>query len=154
MTLSAALETTDLRPESRIDCHGGVLRLPGRVIHDSHAGMGVVPMATVLARSSNIGAIEVGMRVARSTCMSTCAASVRPQNGIQLPANRPAIAQAVPVGQDVAGFHLHGSGGQRDHRATGASRLGDRERRPAGQAALILKQGDKADSSRAGRARG
>jgi cell division protein FtsI (penicillin-binding protein 3) len=63
ITLSAALETTSLRPESPIDCHGGVLRLPGRIIHDSHTGMGVVPMAIVLAKSSNIGAIEVGMRV-------------------------------------------------------------------------------------------
>jgi len=63
ITLSAALETTSLRPDSPIDCHGGVLRLPGRIIHDSHTGMGVVPMATVLAKSSNIGAIEVGMRV-------------------------------------------------------------------------------------------
>lgn len=63
VTLSAALETTDLRPDSLINCHGGVLRLPGRVIHDSHAGLGIIPMATVLAKSSNIGAIEVGMRV-------------------------------------------------------------------------------------------
>jgi len=63
ITLAAALETTNLRPDSPIDCHGGVLKLPGRVIHDSHTGMGVVPMATVLAKSSNIGAIEVGMRV-------------------------------------------------------------------------------------------
>jgi cell division protein FtsI (penicillin-binding protein 3) len=63
ITLSAALETTNLRPESPIDCHGGVLRLPGRVIHDSHGGLGVIPMETVLAKSSNIGAIMVGMRV-------------------------------------------------------------------------------------------
>lgn len=63
ITLSAALETTNLRPESPIDCHGGVLKLPGRVIHDSHLGMGVVPMETVLAKSSNIGAIMVGTRV-------------------------------------------------------------------------------------------
>ena len=63
ITLAAALETTNLRPDSPIDCHGGVLKLPGRVIHDSHTGMGVVPMATVLAKSSNIGAIEVGMRI-------------------------------------------------------------------------------------------
>jgi len=63
MTLSAALETTNLTPESPINCHGGVLMLPGRVIHDSHAGLGIIPMAMVLAKSSNIGAIEVGMRV-------------------------------------------------------------------------------------------
>ncbi|MBZ5577777.1 MAG: hypothetical protein LAP40_14545 [Acidobacteriia bacterium] len=66
MTLSAALETTDLRPDSLINCHGGVLKLPGRVIHDSHAGLGIIPMATVLAKSSNIGAIEVGMRVGQA----------------------------------------------------------------------------------------
>ena len=63
ITLSAALETTNLRPESPIDCHGGVLKLPGRVIHDSHLGLGVIPMETVLAKSSNIGAIMVGTRV-------------------------------------------------------------------------------------------
>ncbi len=65
ITLSAALETTTLRPESPINCHGGVLKLPGRVIHDSHAGIGIIPMAMVLARSSNIGAIQVGMQVGK-----------------------------------------------------------------------------------------
>ncbi|MBV9745658.1 MAG: transpeptidase family protein [Acidobacteriia bacterium] len=66
MTLSAALETTNLRPDSPINCHGGVLALPGRVIHDSHTGLGIIPMAMVLAKSSNIGAIEVGMRVGQA----------------------------------------------------------------------------------------
>jgi len=67
ITLSAALETTNLRPNSMINCHGGILTgLPGgRVIHDSHAGMGVVPMSDVLAHSSNIGAIEIGRTVGR-----------------------------------------------------------------------------------------
>src|ERR1035437_9477687 len=63
ITLSAALETTNLRPESPINCNGGKLTLFSRTIHDSHAGMWVVPMATVLARSSNIGAIQVGLKV-------------------------------------------------------------------------------------------
>ena len=63
ITLSAALETTSLRPESPINCNGGKLTLGIRTIHDSHAGMGVVPMATVLAKSSNIGAIQVGLKV-------------------------------------------------------------------------------------------
>ena len=63
ITLSAALETTNLRPESLINCHGGEITFGSRTIHDSHAGMGVVPMATVLAKSSNVGAIQVGLRV-------------------------------------------------------------------------------------------
>ena len=68
ITLSAALETTNLRPESPINCNGGMLTLFGRTIHDSHAGMWVVPMEMVLAKSSNIGAIQVGLRVGQRTC--------------------------------------------------------------------------------------
>ncbi len=63
VTLSAALETTDLRPDSPINCNNGVLRLPGRVIHEAHRGFGVIPMHEVLERSSNIGAIQIGFRV-------------------------------------------------------------------------------------------
>jgi cell division protein FtsI (penicillin-binding protein 3) len=66
ITLSAGLETTNLRPESPINCNGGKLTLFSRTIHDSHAGMWVVPMATVLAKSSNIGAIQVGLRVGQN----------------------------------------------------------------------------------------
>jgi cell division protein FtsI (penicillin-binding protein 3) len=65
VTLSAALETTDLRPESPIATGGGTLVLPGRVIHESHHGFGTISMAEVLAFSSNIGAILIGQRVGR-----------------------------------------------------------------------------------------
>ena len=65
ITLSAALETTSLRPDSPINCNHGVLRLPGRVIHEAHNGFRgtLIPMAQVLERSSNIGAIQIGFRV-------------------------------------------------------------------------------------------
>jgi len=63
VTLSAALETTNLRPDSPINCNNGILRLPGRVIHEAHHGFGVIPMHEVLERSSNIGAIQIGFRV-------------------------------------------------------------------------------------------
>jgi cell division protein FtsI (penicillin-binding protein 3) len=65
VTLSAALETTDLRPDSPIATGGGTLSLPGRVIHESHHGFGTISMAEVLAYSSNIGAILIGQRVGR-----------------------------------------------------------------------------------------
>jgi cell division protein FtsI (penicillin-binding protein 3) len=65
VTLSAALETTNLRPESPIATGGGTLSLPGRVIHESHHGFGTISMAEVLAYSSNIGAILIGQRVGR-----------------------------------------------------------------------------------------
>jgi len=63
ITLSAAIETIGFKPDTPINCHGGVYVLPGRVIHDSHQGIGVIPMADVLARSSNAGAVEIGSHV-------------------------------------------------------------------------------------------
>jgi cell division protein FtsI (penicillin-binding protein 3) len=63
ITLSSALETTNLRPESLINCGNGVMTLLGRTIHEAHRGYGVMPMAMVLAQSSNIGAIQIGLRV-------------------------------------------------------------------------------------------
>jgi cell division protein FtsI (penicillin-binding protein 3) len=63
ITVAAAMESTNLTPESKIDCHGGTLHLPGRVVSDSHKGNGVLSVAEVLAKSSNVGAIEIGRRV-------------------------------------------------------------------------------------------
>jgi cell division protein FtsI (penicillin-binding protein 3) len=90
ITLSAALETTDLRPESPINCHGGVLHLPGRIIHDSHLGLGVIPMSEVLARSSNVGAIQVGLRVGEQNMYEYVRRfGFGQRTGIQLPAESP-----------------------------------------------------------------
>lgn len=61
VTLAAALETTDLTPESLIDCGPGVFTLYRRRIRDIHA-YGVMPVAKVLAKSSNIGAIQIALR--------------------------------------------------------------------------------------------
>jgi cell division protein FtsI (penicillin-binding protein 3) len=62
ITLSSALETTNLRPESMINCGNGSITLFGRVIHD-HSRYASLSMADVLARSSNIGAINIGLQV-------------------------------------------------------------------------------------------
>src|SRR5579862_347194 len=62
ITLSSALETTRLRPESMINCGNGSINLFGRIIHD-HSRYASLSMADVLARSSNIGAINIGLQV-------------------------------------------------------------------------------------------
>src|SRR5262249_38683742 len=48
ITLTAALETTNLRPDTLINCGVGPLKLFGRVIHESHSYFGVIPMTRVL----------------------------------------------------------------------------------------------------------
>lgn len=65
VTLCAALETTNLRPDTLIPTGNGILVLPGRVIHESHHGYGTITMAQVLEKSSNIGAIMIGSHVGR-----------------------------------------------------------------------------------------
>ncbi len=65
VTLSAALETTNLRPDSLIPTGNGILVLPGRVVHESHGGYGTITLQQVLEKSSNIGAILIGSHVGR-----------------------------------------------------------------------------------------
>lgn len=62
ITLAAALQTTRLRPESTFFCHNGAFTLFRRVIHDAHP-YGTLSMADVLAKSSNIGAIQIALQV-------------------------------------------------------------------------------------------
>lgn len=62
VTLAAALETTNLTPDSIINCGNGTINLFGRVIHD-HNRYSSLSMADVLANSSNIGAINIGLKV-------------------------------------------------------------------------------------------
>ncbi|HWZ31521.1 MAG TPA: penicillin-binding protein [Bryobacteraceae bacterium] len=62
ITLSAALETTRIRPDTMINCGNGSINLFGRVIHD-HNRYAALSMAQVLEKSSNIGAIQIGLKV-------------------------------------------------------------------------------------------
>lgn len=63
VTVAAALDATELRPDSRIQCGNGQLNLFGRVIHEAKHAYGVLPLTDVLVFSSNIGAIQTGMKV-------------------------------------------------------------------------------------------
>jgi cell division protein FtsI (penicillin-binding protein 3) len=63
ITLSAALDSTNLRPNTLINCGNGTFRIFGRVIHEAKHGYGTITMADVLAKSSNVGAIQIGLKV-------------------------------------------------------------------------------------------
>jgi cell division protein FtsI (penicillin-binding protein 3) len=63
VTYAAALDQHKITPDTMVDCRGGQINLFGRVIHDdqSDRGMGIVPVATALARSSDVGVIRVAL---------------------------------------------------------------------------------------------
>ncbi len=90
ITLAAALETTNLRPDSLINCGNGTIRLFGRVIHEAKHGYGTLSMADVLAKSSNIGAIQIGLRVGeRSLLEYVRRFGFGKRTGLPLPAESP-----------------------------------------------------------------
>jgi cell division protein FtsI (penicillin-binding protein 3) len=65
VTYSSAIDSNVAKPEDMIDCQGGQITLAGRVIHDdkSDRGMGVVTVATALAKSSDVAAVKLALRV-------------------------------------------------------------------------------------------
>ena len=46
-----------------IDCQGGVLRVANHTYHDWKSGFGIMPFSKVVANSSNVGMIKVGLRL-------------------------------------------------------------------------------------------
>ena len=94
ITLAAALETTSLRPESPINCGNGSLNLMGRIIHDHPYG--VLSMADVLAKSSNVGAIQVGLKVGdRQLYAYARKFGFGRKTGVELPGESPGILRKV-----------------------------------------------------------
>jgi cell division protein FtsI (penicillin-binding protein 3) len=94
ITLAAALETTKLRPDSMINCGNGSISLFGRVIHDHVHG--TLSMADVLAKSSNVGAIQVGLRVGDQQLYRYVRKfGFGRRTGIDLPGESPGILRKV-----------------------------------------------------------
>ncbi|MFN2530296.1 MAG: penicillin-binding protein [Pyrinomonadaceae bacterium] len=59
---SAAIENKLVKPDDRIDCQMGSITVAGRLVHDHHP-YGLLTIAEALAKSSNVAAIKLGIRV-------------------------------------------------------------------------------------------
>ncbi len=62
VTASAALEERIVTPNDLIDVRGGSIRFDSRVINDTH-DYGILSFTDVIVKSSNVGAIKVGLRI-------------------------------------------------------------------------------------------
>ena len=95
-TLSAALETTDLKPTSLINCGNGSFTMAGRTVHEAHHGYGIMPMSMVLAKSSNIGAIQIGLKVGSAKLYEYVRRfGLGARTGIPLPAESPGMVRRL-----------------------------------------------------------
>src|SRR5580658_439951 len=96
ITLSAALETTNLKPSTLINCGNGTFTMAGRTVHEAHHGYGTMPMEMVLAKSSNIGAIQIGLKVGSAKLYEYVRRfGLGTRTGIPLPAESPGMVRKL-----------------------------------------------------------
>lgn len=68
--ISGALAAGSLKPTDTIDCEHGVYQIGGITIHDTHLNDLLTP-TQILARSSNIGALKIGLQLGEPSLYAT-----------------------------------------------------------------------------------
>ncbi len=95
VAFAAALEKGLVKPEDRIDCQMGSITVAGRVIRD-HSRFGSLTISEALAKSSNVGAIKLGLRVGNETMYDFITRfGFGARTGIELPGETPGLLRPV-----------------------------------------------------------
>ena len=98
VTYSAALDQQVTTPDDMIDCQGGQITLAGRVIHDdkSDRGLGVISVATALAKSSDVAAVKLALKVGPERFYQSIRAfGFGSRSGVELPGETRGLLQPV-----------------------------------------------------------
>jgi cell division protein FtsI (penicillin-binding protein 3) len=111
VTYSAALEERLIRPDTLIDCGNGQIKIADRIVHDGHYG--VLTAAKALAKSSNVAAIKIGMRLGQERLGAYVEQfGFGKRTGIELPAESrgvfrpasewsPTTMGSIPMGHEI-----------------------------------------------------
>jgi len=95
VAFSAAIEKKLARPEDKIDCQMGAITVAGRVVHD-HKRFGTLTLAEALAKSSNVAAIKLGLRVGNESMYDFMTRfGFGSKTGIELPGETSGILRKV-----------------------------------------------------------
>jgi cell division protein FtsI (penicillin-binding protein 3) len=92
---SAAIERGLVKPEDHIDCQMGAITVAGRVVHD-HKAFGSLTIAEALAKSSNVAAIKLGLRVGDDAMYDLMKRfGFGSRTGVELPGETAGLLRAV-----------------------------------------------------------
>jgi cell division protein FtsI (penicillin-binding protein 3) len=95
VAFSAAIEKNLVKPDDRIDCQMGAITVAGRVIHDHHP-FGSLTISEALAKSSNVAAIKLGLKVGDEAMYDYITRfGFGTRTGIELPGETPGILRKV-----------------------------------------------------------
>lgn len=112
VAFSAALEKKLVNINDHIDCQMGAITVAGRVVHD-HKSFGTLTIPEALAKSSNVAAIKLGMRVGDPTMYDYIKRfGFGAKTGIELPGEtngilrkverwQPSSIGSIAIGQEV-----------------------------------------------------
>lgn len=112
VAFSAALEKKLAKVDDHIDCQMGAITVAGRVVHDHHP-FGSLTIAEALAKSSNVAAIKLGLRVGDPTMYDYIKRfGFGSRTGIELPGEtngilrkverwQPSSIGSIAIGQEI-----------------------------------------------------
>jgi cell division protein FtsI (penicillin-binding protein 3) len=112
VTISAALEEKITNPDEVFDCQMGSIVVNGMRIRD-HKAFGLLPVSDILARSSDVGAIKIALRLGEERFYKYIRAfGFGQQTGIELPGETRGLAKplnrwskvsigAISMGQEI-----------------------------------------------------
>jgi cell division protein FtsI (penicillin-binding protein 3) len=112
VAFSAALEKKLVKVDDHIDCQMGAITVAGRLVHD-HKPFGSLTIAEALAKSSNVAAIKLGLRVGDPTMYDYIRRfGFGSKTGIELPGEtngilrkverwQPSSIGSIAIGQEV-----------------------------------------------------
>jgi cell division protein FtsI (penicillin-binding protein 3) len=112
VAFSAALEKKLVKVDDHIDCQMGAITVAGRLVHD-HKPFGTLTIAEALAKSSNVAAIKLGLRVGDPTMYDYMRRfGFGSKTGIELPGEtngilrkverwQPSSIGSIAIGQEV-----------------------------------------------------
>lgn len=95
VAFSTAIEKKLAKPDDKIDCQMGAITVAGRIIHD-HKRFGTLTLAEALAKSSNVAAIKLGLRVGNESMYDFMTRfGFGSKTGIELPGETGGILRKV-----------------------------------------------------------
>ena len=115
VTYSAAIDQGLATPDSIVDCLGGAIVVAGRTVHDAPGEhFGKITVTKALEESSDVGAIQMGLRMGKDNFYKYIHAyGFGQKSGIELPGEtrglvkppnrwQPTTIGSIPMGQEIA----------------------------------------------------
>jgi cell division protein FtsI (penicillin-binding protein 3) len=115
VTYSAALDQQVAKPDDMIDCQGGQISLPGRIIHDDKGDhFGVITVHEALEHSSDVAAVKLAQKIGQDKFYNYIRGfGFGQRTGMELPGETRGLLQpvkrwgttsyaSIAIGQEVA----------------------------------------------------